>query len=149
MNLLHIHMCMCVCVVCVSHSVVSNSLRPHCPWGFSGKNTGAGCHFSSSRWSSWSRNQTHVSYVSCISRWILYPLNHWESPSVPWMLCKEYCLYLLWPKTVLLRVVTKLKCLVWFLFHWETQEIWNSRTFVKWPPFSASSSLETSQIEFI
>ena len=36
-----------------SHSVLSNSLRPHgleptrvlCPWDFPGKNTGAGCHF--------------------------------------------------------------------------------------------------------
>ena len=40
---------MCVC----SGSVVSDSLRPHglqpaklfCPWNFSGKNTGVGCHF--------------------------------------------------------------------------------------------------------
>ena len=37
---------------CVSHSVVSNSLRPHglqpatlCPWNSPGKNTGVGCHF--------------------------------------------------------------------------------------------------------
>ena len=37
----------------VSHSVVSNSLRPHrlypsrllFPWGFPGKNAGVGCHF--------------------------------------------------------------------------------------------------------
>ena len=41
----------CICVL--SHSVVSNSLRPHelqparflCPWNFPGKNTGAVCHF--------------------------------------------------------------------------------------------------------
>ena len=41
-----------VCV-CVSCSVVSNSLQPHglwptrllCPWDFPGKNTGVGCHF--------------------------------------------------------------------------------------------------------
>ena len=39
--------------VCVSRSVVSNSLRPHelqptrllCPWNSPGKNTGVGCHF--------------------------------------------------------------------------------------------------------
>ena len=38
--------------VCVSHSVMSESLRPHglqparllCPWDFPGKNTGVGCH---------------------------------------------------------------------------------------------------------
>ena len=37
----------------ITHSVVSNSLRPHglglarlfCPWDSSGKNTGVGCHF--------------------------------------------------------------------------------------------------------
>ena len=39
--------------MCVSRSVVSNSLRPHelqptrllCPWNSPGKNTGVGCHF--------------------------------------------------------------------------------------------------------
>ena len=53
--------CVCVCActhVCVSHSVVSNSLLPHgsmvaipqqsnrllCPWNSPGKNTGVGCH---------------------------------------------------------------------------------------------------------
>ena len=42
---------MTVCVL--SHSVMSDSLRPHglcparllCPWNFPGKNTGVGCHF--------------------------------------------------------------------------------------------------------
>ena len=48
-------MCVCVCVcVCVyAGSVVSNSLQHYelhptrllCPWNFSGKNTGVGCHF--------------------------------------------------------------------------------------------------------
>ena len=41
------YVCVCVC------SVMSNSLQPHrlqparplCPWTFSGKNTGVGCHF--------------------------------------------------------------------------------------------------------
>ena len=46
--------CVCVCVcVCVSHSVRSDSLRPHgqqpsrlfCPWDSPGRNTGVGCHF--------------------------------------------------------------------------------------------------------
>ena len=40
-------------VTSVSHSVMSNSLRPHglqstrllCPWDFPGKDTGVGCHF--------------------------------------------------------------------------------------------------------
>ena len=39
--------------MCVSHSVMSNSLRPYglysarllCPWDFPGKNIGVGCHF--------------------------------------------------------------------------------------------------------
>ena len=42
----------CFCV-CVSHSVVSDSLPPHglgptrllCPWDFPRKNAGVGCHF--------------------------------------------------------------------------------------------------------
>ena len=45
--------CLCVCArVCISHSIVFNSLRPHrlqparllCPWNSPGKNTGVGCH---------------------------------------------------------------------------------------------------------
>ena len=42
----------CICVVCVSHSVISDSLRLYglqpasllCPWDSSGKNTGVDCH---------------------------------------------------------------------------------------------------------
>ena len=59
--------------VCVC-SVVSDSLWPHglqsarllCSWNFPflGKNTGVGCHFYSRR-SSWPRDQTCVSYISC------------------------------------------------------------------------------------
>ena len=45
--------CVCGCVCVLSHSVVSNSLRPHglyparllCPWNFPGKNAGLGYHF--------------------------------------------------------------------------------------------------------
>ena len=41
------------CKLSASHSVMSNSLRPHglqptrllCPWDFPGKDTGVGCHF--------------------------------------------------------------------------------------------------------
>ena len=43
-----------------------------CSWNFPSKNTGVGCHFHS-RGSSWSWNWTHISCVSCICRWILYP----------------------------------------------------------------------------
>ena len=35
---------------------------------------------SSSRGSSWPRDQTHISCVSCIGKWILYSLSHWGSP---------------------------------------------------------------------
>ena len=34
----------------------------------------------SSRGSSWPRDQTHVSYVSCIGRWVLYHWHHLGSP---------------------------------------------------------------------
>ena len=37
----------------------------------------------SSRGSSPPRDQTHVSYVSCIGRWVLYSLSHLGSPSAP------------------------------------------------------------------
>ena len=35
---------------------------------------------SSSRGFSWPRHQTHISYVSCMSRQILYLLSYWGSP---------------------------------------------------------------------
>ena len=34
----------------------------------------------SSRGSTWPRYQTHVSHVSCISRWVLYHWATWEAP---------------------------------------------------------------------
>ena len=63
---------------------VSNSLKPHelqparlpCPWDSPGKNTGVGCHFLLQGGSSQSRDQTHVSCISCIGRGILY---HWTT----------------------------------------------------------------------
>ena len=33
----------------------------------------------SSRWSAWPRDQTCISYVSCIGRWILYHCTTWEA----------------------------------------------------------------------
>ena len=33
-----------------------------------------------SRGSSWPRNRTHVFYVSCIGRWVIYHWATWESP---------------------------------------------------------------------
>ena len=60
-------------------SVVFNSLRPHglqptrllCPWNSPGKNTEWADSVSFSRGPSWSRNQTHISCVSCPGRWNL------------------------------------------------------------------------------
>ena len=48
--------------------------------------------------SSWHRDWTHVSYISCIGRWVLYHLSHQGSPYlVPkWKTGREYstrCLY--------------------------------------------------------
>ena len=44
------------------------------PWDSPGKNIGVGCHssISLSRGPSQPRNQTHVTYVSCIGKWVLY-----------------------------------------------------------------------------
>ena len=67
-------MCVCVCVCVHAQSpVVSNSLQLHglqpsrllCPWDSPGKNA---------------RDQIHVSWSSCISRWILYHCTMWEAP---------------------------------------------------------------------
>ena len=83
-----------------SHSVVSDSLRPHgpqsarflCPCNFSGKNTGIRC-LPSSRESSWPRDWTHVYYVSCIGRWVFLEISSFIS--------------LLWGKHFILNLITR------------------------------------------
>ena len=76
-----------MCLWCVlNHSVMSDSLWPHglyrllCPWDFSGKNTGVGCHFLFQE-SSWPRNWTHFSFFSCTGKQILYHWDTWEFQS--------------------------------------------------------------------
>ena len=71
----------------LSRSVVSDSLRLYglyptrllCPWDFLGKNTGV-VAMPSFRGSPRPRDQTHVSCVSCIGRWVLYHSCHLGSP---------------------------------------------------------------------
>ena len=41
-----------------------------------------------SRGSSWPRDQTHISYISCISRLVLYHWHHLGSPQIGKVLCK-------------------------------------------------------------
>ena len=89
-----LHVCMHACSVA---SVASDSLRP-CglqPTGSSvrgdspAKNTGVGCH-ASSRGSSRCRDQTHVSYVSCIAGRFFTVRATWEAtpPLLPEFLFK-------------------------------------------------------------
>ena len=66
-----------MCARVLNRSVMPNSLqyfglglylaRFFCPWDFSGKNTGVGGHFPLSRGSSWPRDRTWISHVSCIA----------------------------------------------------------------------------------
>ena len=65
-----------------------------CPWDFSGKNTGLGCHFLF--WViSQPRDWTHIFCVSSIGRWILLPLHYLGSLS-PWLLIPKGVNRLLW-----------------------------------------------------
>ena len=65
---------------------MSDSLQPHglqpirllCPWDFSGKNTGVGCHFLLQGILLTQRWNPHLLSLAC--RWILYPLSHRGSP---------------------------------------------------------------------
>ena len=50
-----------------------------CQWDFPGKNTGVGCH-ALLRGSSHPRYRTHVSYISCLGRQVLYHQCHLGSP---------------------------------------------------------------------
>ena len=73
-----------VCVSSVARScpTLCDPMEPTrllCPWNFPGKNTGGGCHFLHQGIFRL-RDQTSVSYVSCISRWVLYHYCHLGSP---------------------------------------------------------------------
>ena len=73
--------------VVYAHLVMSHSLWPHgleptrlfCPWDFPGKNTGVGFAISYSGGSLGPRDQTLVSWVSCIGRRILHHCAIWEA----------------------------------------------------------------------
>ena len=68
------------------------TLQPHrlklarllCPWGFPARILEWDA-ISSSRGSSLPRGQTHVSYVSCIGRWVLYHWATWEAHTPAWL----------------------------------------------------------------
>ena len=70
--------------VCISCSVVSNSLQPHglwparllCPWNSPGKNTGLGCHFLLQR--IFPTQELNLNLLHCTQ--ILYPLSYEGSP---------------------------------------------------------------------
>ena len=68
----------------LNHSVVPDSLWPHaptrllCPWDFSGKNTGVGCHFLLQRIFLTQELNLHLLCLLCCRR-IPYPLSHWGS----------------------------------------------------------------------
>ena len=89
--------------VCSVTSVVSDSLRPH-DCSLPGSFVHGILHarildqvaISYCRASSQPRNQTHVSCVSCISRWIFYHCTTWEaiSISIYLYLCLYLCIYL-------------------------------------------------------
>ena len=72
--------------VCISCSVMSDSLRPHglqpsrflCPWNSPGKNTGVGCHFLLQ--GIFPTQGSNLGLLYC--RQILYCLSHQGSPFV-------------------------------------------------------------------
>ena len=67
------------CMYVFNHLVMSDSLQPHglwpssllCPWDSPGKNAGVGCYFLLQEIFP-TRDQTQISCISCIGRWILY-----------------------------------------------------------------------------
>ena len=68
----------CVRLFATLWTVACRLLRP---WGSPGKNA-EGLAMPSSRGPSWPRDQTCVSYVSFIGRWVLYHQHHLGSPEI-------------------------------------------------------------------
>ena len=74
--------------VCVSHSVVADSLQPHglqptrllCPWDFTDKDTGVSCHFLLQ--GIFPTQGSNLGLLRC--RQILYQLSYKGSPIVSW-----------------------------------------------------------------
>ena len=89
-------MCTCVCSITQSCPTLCDLMdwspptRLLCPWNFPGRNTGVRCHFFSSRDSSQPRDQTWVSCISCIGRWILYHCATWAAQAQSILTHKEY-----------------------------------------------------------
>ena len=65
-----------------------------CPGDSPGKPTGVGCH-AFSRGSSQRRNWTHMSYVSCIGRWVLTISAIWQAQYliIDHLLCTSYLFF--------------------------------------------------------
>ena len=75
----------CACVLSLSDVQLFVTLwtvvhcRLLCPCDFPNKNTGVGCHFLLQRVCQ-PMDWTHVSCISCVGRWILYPWATWDTP---------------------------------------------------------------------
>ena len=99
---MYVHICsnvykICVYTYCVCvYSVMAIFLRPpvtlQAPLslGFPRQEYWSGLPFSSSRGSSQPSDQTLISCISCIGRWILLPLHHLGSPCIYYIYIKSY-----------------------------------------------------------
>ena len=74
-----VHACLISCFSCVQLCVTlwTVACQVPSPWDSPGKNTGW-VTMPSSRESSWPKDRTSISYVSCIGRKVLYPSATWE-----------------------------------------------------------------------
>ena len=75
---------------CMRHRLQPTRLL--CPWNFPGKNTGVGCF---PRGSSWPRDGTCVSCISCTGRLILYQYTTCEASSIACVLSHDWLLTVL------------------------------------------------------
>ena len=71
-----------MCLLWVNAKLLQSYCRPpgSSVYGFSKQEYWSGIAMPSSRGSFWLRDQTCMSYVSCIGRWVLYHSRHLESP---------------------------------------------------------------------
>ena len=145
-----------MCVLCVSRSVVPDSLRPHglqstrflCPWDFPGKDTGVGCHFLLQ--GIFPTQGSNPGLLHC--RQILYRLSYKGSPIYEdpcksenvrsWLITWKPLAVLAWEKSSICSLVGKERReLEWITCCWWEENSFWAESYLRVTPYDCVSEV--------